>query len=422
MTAPIRTTRRAVQLAFLAVTVVGVFVIRGNAERWCPFGGVEALYTYFREGNMLCSLSVSNLYILAAVLLITLLFRRAFCGYMCPVGAISEWLGSAGRRIGITAKEVPHRLDRGLAILKYPLLAVILILTYRTGELMFRGFDPCYALLSRHGADITLWAYVVAGIIAAASLMVTIPFCRWLCPLAAVLHLFSRFSLTRVRRDPQACLDCARCSKACPMGIKVHQVPRVTAARCLSCLNCIAACPGGGRRGLTWGPRIGALGRRWPHGVLVVVLLLCVTAAVAAAYAFPPPSFTKSRGEVPSRTASISLAVHELTCRGRANLLAYFLERDDDYAIRGYLKIEAWPGPDVADVRIIYDPARTDESALKQAITEPYFDAAANIWRSSPFVIDGYDALSSDRQNRARLPSAARNDLKTSYPGPPVLV
>ena len=66
---------------------------------------------------------------------------------------------------------MPHlrvgpRWDRALALLKYPLLALILVATWRAGELVFRGYDPCYALLSRHGADITVWAYVVAGAIA----------------------------------------------------------------------------------------------------------------------------------------------------------------------------------------------------------------------------------------------------------------
>lgn len=83
-------TRRLVQLGFVILTVGGVFVFGGNAERWCPFGGVEALYSYATEGNMLCSLGISNFYILGAVLVMTLLLRRAFCGYMCPIGSVSE--------------------------------------------------------------------------------------------------------------------------------------------------------------------------------------------------------------------------------------------------------------------------------------------------------------------------------------------
>ena len=111
--------RRIVQFSFLLLTLVAVFLVGGNAEAWCPFGGVEALYTYAREGNLICSLGVSNFYILGGVLLSVLLLRRAFCGYVCPIGAISEWLQAAARRLRIRPRRVPYGLDRGLALLKY---------------------------------------------------------------------------------------------------------------------------------------------------------------------------------------------------------------------------------------------------------------------------------------------------------------
>ena len=163
-------TRRVVQGLFLVLVFVGVFGLQANCERWCPFGGVEAIYTYVAEGNMLCSLGVSNFFILGGVLVATLLVRRAFCGYMCPIGSLSEWLHSLGRRCGIPRLRVSSGWDRALSMLKYGVLVVVLVLTYRAGELIFRGFDPCYALLSRHGEDITYWAYVVSGAILVASL------------------------------------------------------------------------------------------------------------------------------------------------------------------------------------------------------------------------------------------------------------
>ena len=131
--------RPVVQLGFVALTVVGVFVVGGNAERWCPFGGVEAIYTYVGEGNLLCSLGVSNILVLLGVLAATVLLRRAFCGYACPIGAISEWLAKAGRRLGLGPHAVPRRIDAALSMLKYAALGVILYFTWRTAELVFRG-------------------------------------------------------------------------------------------------------------------------------------------------------------------------------------------------------------------------------------------------------------------------------------------
>jgi ferredoxin len=313
-------TRRVVQFGFLALVLVGVFGVRANCERWRPFGGVEALYTYAREGDMLCSLGVSNFFILGGVLLTTLLLRRAFCSYICPIGAISEWLSALGRKLRAPCIEVPPALDRAFSLFKYAVLAVILWLTWRAGELIFRGFDPCYALISRHGTDITYWAYVVSGAAALGSLAIVLPFCRWLCPLAAVLNPFSRFGLSRIKRDVQACLDCGLCAKSCPASIPVDQVQQVTAARCMSCM----------------------------------------------------------------------------------------------YRLPGYLRVEAWPGPETARVRVEYDPALTGEEAIKRAVTEPYYDVLADIWRMPPFRIEGYDLLWPRASLLQRLPS--RKPLSSPAP------
>jgi len=380
--------RRITQLGFVALTLVGVFVVRGNAERWCPFGGVEAIYTYVREGNLLCSLGVSNFYILGAVLLVTLLLRRAFCGYACPIGAISEWIQAGAKRFGIRPASVPYTLDRVLAKLKYVVLAIILYFTWWMAELKFRVADPCYVLISRHGEDITFWAYLVSGAIILASLFVLLPFCRWFCPLAAVMHPFSRLGLTRIKRDEEACTNCGACSRVCPTNIKVAELKQVTAARCISCLSCVDICPNCADGTLRWGPP-GVPGRSWPQSVLIGTMLVCLTAAVAAAYVFPLPSFVKFRGEAPAQTATARLKISELTCRGKATLLWYFLDRDDDFAIPGYLKVDAWPGPGQADAHVTYDPSQADESRVKQAISEPYFDSET--WRMSPFRITGYD-------------------------------
>ena len=385
-------TRRTVQFGFLALVLIGVFALKANCERWCPFGGVEALYTYAADGDMLCSLGTSNFFLLGGVLAMTLLLRRAFCGYACPIGTISEWLHGLGRRLRMPDLRMPHATDRVLSLLKYALLVIVLWLTWRAGELIFRGFGPCYALIGRHGEDITYWAYVVSGAIVVASLAISLPFCRWFCPLAAVLNPFSRFGLTRVRRNVEICRDCTACAKKCPMAIPVDRLASVDVARCTSCMSCIDACPQADAGAISWGPSR-RWGLRWSQAALIAVVLACLGVATAASYVFPIPSYVRTHGTPPEQVATVELRIGDVRCRGRANLLLYFLERDDVYEIPGYFKVEAWPDPKVADVRITYDPARADATTIKAAITETYYDAVADYWRPSPFSIEGYDPL-----------------------------
>lgn len=388
--------RTALQTGFLALTLIGVFVVVGNAEAWCPFGGLEGLYTYFKEGNLPCSLAVSNFYALAAVLVLTLLFRRAFCGYVCPIGTISDWVRRGAARLGVASRAVPPRLDQSLSTLKYLVLGLILYFTYRSAELVFRGFDPCYALISRHGEDITLWAYAIAAVILLLSLVLTMPFCRWLCPLAAALHPFSRFGVARIKRLDAACVQCGECATACPMAIPVHERNEVRDARCISCLSCLDACPRQDRTALVWGPPDG-LGGRWPHGVLPAAILTLTATAVTASTFFALPSFTSRRGEPAGDVATVDLEIEGLTCRGRAVLLTYFLERDDAYALPDFVELRAWPAPGVARAVVRTESSSAIADEVKRAITEPYFDAAARTWRSSPFTVRGFDPLDDEK-------------------------
>ncbi len=382
--------RFAVQAAFLVMILAGVFLFHNNVEAWCPFGGVEALYTYFHEGNLPCSLGISNFYSLGAVLLVTLLFRNVFCSYFCPIGSISEWLGRLMSRLGRSPVIVPRRLDRVLSLLKFPVLLLILFYTYRASELLFRSFDPCYALISRHGEDITFWSYVVSGAIIIGSLFVSIPFCRWLCPLAAILNPLSRFGLARIKRNPDGCIDCGKCAVACKVDIPVDEVGQVTATQCSSCGDCIDACPVEDNQALVWGPS-SAFSRRWSQKILLISLGLIIAVAVIIPTLFPNPSYIYERGERPAEIAVLDVEITPLTCRGKCSMLTLFLERDDEFLISGYLKLEAWPAPSSGRIKVSFDPAHNSVDIVKQAITVAYYDMLEDKWWISPFELSVSD-------------------------------
>lgn len=380
------------QLGFLVVTLVAVFGLGANAEAWCPFGGVEAAYEYVTAGTALCSLGVSNFYILASVLLLTLLLRRVFCGYMCPIGSISELLFDAAKRLGFKPKDVTGTPDRILSLLKYPLLLYILYISWKAAELLFRGFDPVYALISRHGKDITMWSYVALGAVLVGSLFVRIPFCRWLCPMAAVMNPVPRFGLFRIERHGDSCTSCGLCDKVCPVAIPVSQVEVVNHARCYGCMECLEACPPKAQGSLTFGPKLGAAPLRLPQTGVIATILVLVTAAATADHLWPLPSFVKERGIAPAETAFVELGVSDVTCRGSSTGLWNFMQRDDEFALPDYLRLETWPGTDFARVRVIFDANSADAEAVRLAITTPVFTADGD-WLVPDYRIEGYDPL-----------------------------
>ncbi|UCE20005.1 MAG: 4Fe-4S binding protein [Gemmatimonadota bacterium] len=244
------------QILFLGLTVWVAYRmlsgVRGaTIEKYCPFGGVETLFPWLNKTGTLCSLSTMNISVLAGVLLITLLYKRAFCSHICPVGALSEWIALIGRRYIIKSRRVPSKVDRPLKWLKYPVLALIVWGTVRVGELIFREVDPYYVLFTLgrgHGIAegvIGIGGYSLVIILILFGLNVVLPlaFCKYLCPMAACLNPLSRIGLIRVRRNPDTCIDCRRCDVTCQWGVKVSDVGSVGSAECSNCQDCVRSCP-----------------------------------------------------------------------------------------------------------------------------------------------------------------------------------
>jgi polyferredoxin len=87
---------------------------------------------------------------------------------------------------------------------------------------------------------------IVLGILVLASVLVQNFWCRYLCPYGALLGLASMFSPLRIRRNPETCIDCAKCAKACPAALPVDKLVSIKSAECTGCLECVAVCPADG--------------------------------------------------------------------------------------------------------------------------------------------------------------------------------
>ena len=120
-------------------------------EAFCPFGGMESLWGLYKYQEFSCTLGPLNLSMLIGVLVLALVAKKAFCGWACPIG----FLGELGARLtGLFWKNRPRpsaRLDGALKLLRYVALVLALIFTYKTGELILRGYDPFFLIFSGFG-------------------------------------------------------------------------------------------------------------------------------------------------------------------------------------------------------------------------------------------------------------------------------
>ncbi len=293
-----RSPRPIVQAAVLAALLT---VPAGLFHLTCPFGGVETLTRVFAQGLYVPKTGLANLLILGAVLVSALIAGPVFCGWICPLGSVQDWVRALGRKLGIRALNLPSKAERALSLGRYLVLGLIIWSTAQSFNLAFMKADPYYALLHFWTGEVAPAALAIAAIVLAASIFVARPWCRWLCPMGALMTLLGRFSVLKIKR-PADCVDCRSCARACPVGLDLSKEEATSDRRCIRCGDCAAACP----------PRIGGR-RRWPR-----LAQVAVAAALLAVFAAVPALVGKSGGAHRGTSVEARAALAQATARASA--------------------------------------------------------------------------------------------------------
>ncbi|MFH1532125.1 MAG: 4Fe-4S binding protein [Pseudomonadota bacterium] len=369
--------RRSVQVGvLLAALYTGVALARGwtlaSVETYCPFGGVATGWSVVTGGRFTCATGEHNVTILLALLVLTLLARKSFCAWVCPVGTVSEWVGAAARRLRPARRSPglvtpPRTPDRALRWLRLPVLAVILAVTIRTAELIFRPFCPYYVMTSFHGHEVQAWSYGILGVLLVGMAVVPMLWCRYLCPLGGILWPFSRVGALRLRRHDGPCTACGRCDQVCPHSLEVSTVDAVRSGECTLCLKCAEACPAPGTLTLEL-PR---WRRALPKAVVPILLLVLATAGVVAGDLVSLPSHTRVVVEAPAGATvrTTRLIVRQVKCVDTAAAAADLLA-----VAPGVLSITAYAARHAMDIE--YDATRTDPARLAAVLDGPSWDPA----------------------------------------------
>ena len=213
----------------------------------CPIGAFQAVVgsSKFRF----------SYYITGTLILLGVLLGRFICGFLCPFGWFQELLHK------LPTKKLSTRKLRPLTYLKYAVLLVMVILLPALAVNEVGMGDPFFCKylcpqgvlegaipLSLTNAGIraalgTLFTRKLSILLAVAVLSVVFyrPFCKWLCPLGAFYALLNKVSLFQMQVDPNKCISCGKCAKACQMDVDITKTPNHT--ECIRCGMCVRACP-----------------------------------------------------------------------------------------------------------------------------------------------------------------------------------
>lgn len=237
-----------------------------GVEGFLPISALISLRHLLETGEF-SGIHPAGTVIFALAVLTSLLLKKSFCSWICPIGTLSEMMSRAAARLGWRGATPPRWLDRTLMGVKYLLLAffihaIFIQMTPRAVAMFLNSpYNKVADVKMLHFFQhISTTAAVVIAALAALSILIPYFWCRYLCPYGALLGLASLLSPLKVVRAAGSCTGCGRCASVCPARLPVDRLATVSSVECTGCLECVDKCPEPGALGVGTAP--------WPRRIL----------------------------------------------------------------------------------------------------------------------------------------------------------
>ena len=225
--------------AFLAITLVGLgWIAKGQLSVVQVAAFLHSLVNGFRWETFLME---PVIFMLWGFVALGLLFwgRGAYCGWLCPFGALQELLNEGAKRLGVKQIEVRFEIQERLWAIKYTLFMVILGLSFYSMEqaLTLAEVEPFKTAISL--GFMRQWPFVLfVVLLLAAGLFIERFYCRYLCPLGAALAIPAKLKLFDwLHRRSQCGRECRFCETQCTVGA-IDGLGRINPNECILCLKC----------------------------------------------------------------------------------------------------------------------------------------------------------------------------------------
>ena len=211
------------------------------------FSELKTVYQMIIGGNFNFIQALPNLVEFVAVMLLTIVMGRWFCGWICSFGAYNDLIYFISKKVFKSKFKVNEKVDSILKNVKYVVLIFIIIVSWTMGSNILESTSPWDAF-----GQITNLSTIFSSLLIGLILLVLITigaffverfFCRYLCPLGAVFAIISRLGITKINKPKADCGKCRACTNNCSMGLKLYKVNGARGGDCINCLNCTEVCP-----------------------------------------------------------------------------------------------------------------------------------------------------------------------------------
>ena len=227
------------RLGFLIFTLVWIgWLAQAQLSVVNVLAFLSALRTDFRWDYFLMAPLIFILWFSAAA---SILFwnRGAYCGWLCPFGALQELTNRLAKKLKIPQLKISFGVHQRLTALKYMIFLVLFGISLSDlglAEKMSEVEPFKTAIILRFARE---WPFVLyAAAMVGSSLFVERAFCRYLCPMGAAMAIPARLRLFDwLRRYRECGSPCQRCGNECPVQA-IHPEGHINPNECIQCLHC----------------------------------------------------------------------------------------------------------------------------------------------------------------------------------------
>lgn len=213
------------------------------------FAGIKEVVSLMGKGQ---PLKMSDFLIKLIVLcLLTIIFGRIFCGFMCSFGAIGDWFYMLSefiqKKTGVKFPKIPEKAQINMQKFKYIVLLFIVLLCFSGNGEYVTKYSPwtVFSLITQK--NFKIGAYII-GIVLLVLIIIGMMFkerffCQFICPLGAVFSLLPKNFLFSVKKKEEKCFNgCKACTNKCPVHLKYDEAG-MREGECISCGRCFMVCP-----------------------------------------------------------------------------------------------------------------------------------------------------------------------------------
>lgn len=219
----------------------GVFLLAGIVYLGFLRGGCPCMISSFQNSVLIVlgvPVKTESLVWFLTIILGSYLFGRIWCGWLCHLGALQEFLFKS-TKINFLRSERSQKILKIINISVFIIWILQLIITRSNLFCLYDPFKVAYNLIS---PEIT--GYILLAILLISSVLIYRPFCRTTCPVGLIMSWITYIPGSKKIEKEDSCINCKKCDSNCDQRALIHENKKTILRKqdCILCGNCFSEC------------------------------------------------------------------------------------------------------------------------------------------------------------------------------------